>query len=155
MGATDGFFSRFSGGLARIRKHILWIYCSAILFPLAFAGIAAVFLTVRNRAHLDLGFAKGMFAAFYLILMSLLASVPRSVLPALILWMLIAHFRPGYDREKPARYLGLAALLAAALFVHAKIYAQSFNFLWMTIAYMAVALPRLALPSLRDGLKDA
>lgn len=150
---SGGIVTNISGGFDRIRKPLTWVYCSAILFPLGFAVVAAFFMTIRNRAHVDGSLVQGAFASFYLVLMAMLASVPRSILPALLIWILIANYRPLYDENKITRYLGLAALLIAALFAHARIYDRPFNFLWLSIAFMAVALPRLAFPSLRHGLK--
>ncbi|MEO6098449.1 MAG: hypothetical protein ABIW76_23380 [Fibrobacteria bacterium] len=154
MGGTRAF-EGFRNALDRIRKPVTWIYCSGILFPLAFAIVAAIVMTAGNQIHGQGSIMDGFFAAFYLILMALLASVPRSILPALMIWMLITIYRPAYDANKTTRYLGLAVLLAIALFAHSKIYGRPFNFLWFSIAYLAVALPRLALPSLRTGLKEA
>lgn len=151
----NGAFEGFRSALERIRKPVTWVYCSGILFPLAFAIVAAIVMTARNQAHGQGSLMNGFFAAFYLILMTLLASVPRSILPALMIWMLIAIYRPAYDANKISRYLGLAVLLAIALFAHSRIYGRPFNFLWFAIAYLAMALPRLALPSLRNGLKEA
>ena len=149
-----GVFEGFQGALERIRKPVTWIYCSGILFPLAFAIVAAIVTTARHQTHGQESLVNGFFAAFYLILMALLASVPRSILPALMIWLLIALYRPAYDAGKITRYLGLAALLAIALFAHSRIYGRPFNFLWFSIAYLALALPRVALPSLRNGLKE-
>ncbi len=153
-GNGNTIVANISGGFDRIRKPLTWVYCSAILFPLGFAVLAAFFMTFRNRDHIDGSIVQGAFASFYLVLMAMLASVPRSILPALLIWILIARFRPLYDENKITRYLGLAVLLAAALFAHSRIYDRPFNFLWLTIAFMAVVLPRLAFPSLRRGLKD-
>jgi hypothetical protein len=150
-----GLFEGFRSALERIRKPLIWIYCSGILFPLAFAIVAALVMTARHQARGDGFFLDGYFTTFYLILMALLASVPRSILPALMIWMLIAMYRPAFDANKIIRYLGLAILLVMALFFHSKIHARPFNFIWFSIAYLAVALPRLALPSLRNGLKEA
>jgi ABC-type phosphate transport system permease subunit len=153
-GNDNTIVANISGGFDRIRKPLTWIYCSAILFPLGFAVVAAFFTTFRNRAHIDGSIVQGAFTSFYLVLMAMLASVPRSILPALMIWILIAKYRPLYDENKVIRYLGLAVLLAAALFAHSRIYDRPFNFLWLTIAFMAVVLPRLAFPSLRSGLKE-
>ena len=148
MGRTEGKTSAFADWLGRTRKPITWIYCSAVLFPLAFALVAALVMTVRGHTAA----VGGFFASFYLVLMVLLASVPRSVLPALLVWLSISRFRPRLDENKTVRYLGLAVLIAIALFSHSKVYDRPFNFIWMAIAVLAVALPRVALPSLRDGL---
>lgn len=155
-GAREGntIVATISGGLDRIRKPFIWIYCSAILFPLGFAVLAAFFMTFRNRSHIDGSLVQGAFSSFYLILMAMLASVPRSILPALMIWILIARFRPGYDENKVTRYLGLGLLLAAALFAHSRIYDRPFNFLWFSIAFLAVSIPRMAFPSLRNGLTE-
>jgi hypothetical protein len=153
-GGTNSIVTNISGGFDRIRKPLTWVYCSAILFPLGFAVIAAFFMTLRNRAHEAGSLVQGAFTSFYLVLMAMLASVPRSILPALMIWILIAKYRPLYDENKITRYLGLAVLLAAALFAHSRIYDRPFNFLWLSIAFLAVALPRLAFPSLRSGLKE-
>ena len=149
-----GVFEGFQRALERIRKPVTWVYCSGILFPLAFAIVAAIVTTARHHTHGQGSLVNGFFAAFYLILMALLASVPRSILPALMIWLLIALYRPAYDAGKITRYLGLAVLLAIALFAHSRIYGRPFNFLWFSIAYLALALPRVALPSLRNGLKE-
>ncbi|MDB5106430.1 MAG: hypothetical protein JWP91_4119 [Fibrobacteres bacterium] len=144
-----------AGFLARTRKPVTWIYCSAILFPLAFAFVAAIIMTLRNQAHGGGNLANGLFASFYLVLMSLLAAMPRSVLPAMLVWLLISGIRPVYDENKATRYLGLLVLIGIAVFSHSKVYDRPFNYLWLSVAYLAVILPRLALPSLRDGLKRA
>ena len=155
-GTGDGnsIVANISGGFDRIRKPLTWIYCSAILFPLGFAALAAFFMTFRNRAHIEGSLVQGAFASFYLVLMAMLASVPRSILPTLMIWILIAKYRPLYDENKITRYLGLALLLAVALFAHSRIYDRPFNFLWLSIAFLAVSLPRMAFPSLRNGLKE-
>lgn len=150
----NGIVTNLAGGFDRIRKPLTWVYCSAILFPLGFAVMAAFFMTLRNGPHIGGSVVQGAFASFYLVLMAMLASVPRSILPAVMIWILIAKYRPLYDENKITRYLGLAALLAAALFAHSRIYDRPFNFLWLSIAFMAVALPRMAFPSLRNGLKE-
>jgi hypothetical protein len=152
MAEGAGFIEKLNAGMARIRKPVTWIYCSGILFPLAFAVVAAIIMTLRNHHGQSGSLADGFFAAFYLILMGMLASVPRSILPALLIWLLVARFRPVYDENKVTRYVGLASLLAVALFAHSKIYDRPFNPIWFAIAFIAVALPRLALPSLRDTL---
>ncbi len=144
-------FSAFSEWLARSRRPITWIYCSAVLFPLAFALVAAVIMTARRHADSGTAF-NGGFASFYLILMILLAAVPRSVLPAVLIWLVLIRFRPALDANPWNRYPGLVAILAAALYLHAKVYDRPFNFIWLGIAALAVILPRLALPSLRNGL---
>jgi hypothetical protein len=154
MSGSTGFLATFSDWMARIRKPITWIYCSAILFPLAFAVVAALFLAVRHQSDASGAILNGMLASFYVILMSLLAAAPRSVMPALLIWLLIAGFRPALDENKATRYLGLFLLIGIALCSHSKVYAQPFNFIWLSIAYLALVLPRLALPSLRGGLKE-
>lgn len=151
---SNGIVANLSGGFDRIRRPLTWIYCSAILFPLGFAVLAAFFMTLRNRAEIEGSLVQGAFASFYLVLMAMLASVPRSILPVLLIWILIARSRPALDSGKISRYLGLAALLAVALFAHSKIYDRPFNHLWFSIAFLAVALPRMAFPSLRNGLTE-
>ncbi|MDB5051552.1 MAG: hypothetical protein JWO30_4623 [Fibrobacteres bacterium] len=148
---SQGMFATLSDWLARTRKPVTWIYCSAVLFPLAFALVATLVTTARTT-HASGSVFSGIVTSFYLILMVMLATVPRSVLPALLIWLLIARFRPGLDDNWITRYLGLVALLAIALYSHAKVYDRPFNFIWLSIATLAVVLPRLALPSLRDGL---
>jgi hypothetical protein len=154
MGDGNGIVANIAGGFDRIRKPLTWVYCSAILFPLGFAMLAAFFMTFRNRTQINGSLVQGAFSSFYLVLMAMLASVPRSILPALMIWILIAKYRPLYDENKITRYLGLAVLLAAALFAHSRIYDRPFNFLWLSIAFLAVALPRMAFPSLRNGLTE-
>ncbi|GEM_PF-3850714 len=155
MAGEDGLIGDMRGWMNAIRKPVTWIYCSAILFPLAFALVASVVIVLRNHAHAAGNLVNGYFAAFYLTLMAMLATVPRSILPALLVWLLIAGFRPVYDENKTTRYLGLGLLVGIALFAHSKVYDRPFNFLWLAIAYLAVVLPRLAIPSLRNGLRKA
>ena len=143
---------RVAGWLARSRKIFTWIYCSAILFPLAFSLIAAVVITVKGISQGAGPALKGFIASFYLVLMILLAAVPRSVLPALLFWMIFAKLRPDLDANKISRYVGLFLLVGVALFSHSKAFDTPFNFVWLWIAYLTVILPRLALPSLRGGL---
>jgi hypothetical protein len=151
---TAAVTERVAGWLARSRKIFTWIYCSAILFPLAFSLVAAVFITVKGLSNGAGNTLNGFFASFYLVLMILLAAVPRSVLPALLFWLLFAKFRPDLDANKISRYIGLFLLVAVALFSHSKAFDTPFNYVWLWIAYLAVILPRLALPSLRGGLKQ-
>lgn len=147
-----GKIAAISGWFDKSRKPITWIYCSAILFPLAFALVAALVMTARN--HGGGASMPGFFQSFYLILMVLLAAVPRSVLPAVLIWLVLIRFRPALDASPLTRYPGLLVILAAALFSHAKVYDRPFNFIWLSIAALAVMLPRLALPSLRNGLRS-
>lgn len=153
-GNGNTIVANLSVGFDRIRKPLTWVYCSAILFPLGFAVLAAFFMTFRNRANIEGSLVQGDFASFYLVLMAMLASVPRSILPALMIWILIARYRPLYDENKITRYVGLALLLAVALFAHSRIYDRPFNFLWLSVAFLAVSLPRMAFPSLRNGLSE-
>ncbi len=132
------------------RRPVTWIYCSAILFPMGFALVAAIILTFRTPGGESL--PHHFFALFYLSLMITLASVPRSVLPILLLWLLFVRFRPAFDSNRATRYLGLLLLMLVAVFAHAKVYGQGVNFLWLAIGWLSLSLPRLALPLLRDGL---
>ena len=136
--------------LRETRRPVTWIYCSSILFPMVFALLAAIILTFRASGTESL--IHRFFAIFYLSLMITLASVPQSTLPILLLWLLFARFRPAFDANQVTRYLGLLLLMLVAVFAHAKIYGQSFNFLWLAIGWLSLALPRLALPLLREGL---
>ncbi|MDQ3001916.1 MAG: hypothetical protein M3Y08_11735 [Fibrobacterota bacterium] len=145
---------RVAEWLARSRKIFTWIYCSAILFPLAFSLVATVVITVKGISHGSGPAWNGFFASFYLVLMIMLAAVPRSVLPALLFWLLFAKLWPDLDNNKISRYVGLFLLVGVALFSHSKAFETSFNYVWLWIAYLAVILPRLALPSLRGGLKN-
>jgi hypothetical protein len=144
--------STFSEWMRRIRKPINWIYCSAVLFPLAFALVASVILALRGHANTSGHLWNGLFAYFYAILMVMLASAVLTVLPTLLIWLFIIRFRPSLDENKAARYLGLLALLSIALFSHSQVNARPFSLTWLAILALAVMLPRLALPSLRDGL---
>ncbi|MEO7780036.1 MAG: hypothetical protein ABIY63_21100 [Fibrobacteria bacterium] len=147
--------SAISEWMAKTRKPITWIYCSAVLFPLIFSVVATVILTVRHSGPASHSGWHGFFTSFYLVLMIMLAAVPRSVLPAVLLWLVIIRFKPVWDANPVSRYLGLIAILAAALFSHAKVYDRPFNFIWLGVAALAVILPRLALPSLRPGLRGS
>ena len=142
-----------SNWLRATRRTFTWIYCSAILFPMAFAFVAAVILALRQHGG-DAVFHR-FFAIFYLALMLTLASVPRSILPILFLWLVVARFRPEFDRNRAKRYLGLLFLMLVAVFAHSKIYGDSFNFLWLGIGWLSLALPRAALPMLRGSLNDS
>jgi hypothetical protein len=147
--------SALSDWMARTRKPITWIYCSAVLFPLAFSLVATLVITARQHGTGSGAALPGFFTSFYLVLMILLAAVPRSVLPAVLLWLVLIRFKPAWDANLLTRYLGLVAILAVALFSHAKVYDRPFNFIWLGVAVLAVILPRLALPSLRPGLRGS
>jgi hypothetical protein len=153
--AFMGNFSVLSDWLAKSRKPITWLYCSAVLFPLIFSLAATVIISARHSGPAAHSGWQGFFTSFYLVLMIMLAAVPRSVLPAVLLWLVIIRFKPVWDANPVTRYLGLIAILAAALFSHAKVYDRPFNFIWLGVAALAVILPRLALPSLRPGLRGS
>lgn len=131
------------------RPTVTWIYCSAILFPMAFALVAAMVLTVRHRSGTE---SLPFFDVFFLTLMITLASVPRSILPILLVWLAIARFRPAWDARLPIRYAGLFLLMLAAVSLHAFAYGRAFNLPWLGIGWLSLALPRLAFPRLRGGL---
>lgn len=150
-----GKLSALSEWLAKSRKPITWIYCSAVLFPLAFSLVATIVITARHSGPATGSAWQGFFTSFYLVLMIMLAAVPRSVLPAVLLWLVLIRFKPDWDANPVTRYLGLLAILAAALFSHAKVYDRPFNFIWLGVAALAIILPRLALPSLRQGLRGS
>ncbi|HKP94861.1 MAG TPA: hypothetical protein VJ385_03790 [Fibrobacteria bacterium] len=139
--------------LDRTRKPINWIYCSAVLFPLAFAIVASLITTARNHTQVSGSLLDGLFASFFVILMAVLSSVLLTVLPTLLIWLIVIQVKPDLDENKLTRYLGLVALLAIALFSHSRVNDRPFNPAWLGIATLAVVLPRLALPSLRDGLR--
>jgi hypothetical protein len=149
---ASGALAAFSEWMRRIRKPINWIYCSAVLFPLAFAVVASVILTLRGHAHATGHLWNGLFAYFYAVLMVMLASAVLTVLPTLLIWLFIIRFKPSLDENKLTRYSGLLALIAVAVFSHSQANARPFSVAWLAIIAVAVMLPRLALPSLRDGL---
>lgn len=134
------------------RRNFTWIYCSSILFPLAFAFVAAAVLTARHGSAEPL--VERFFAIFYLALMITLASVPRSILPILLLWLILIRFRPSFDANKAVRYLGFLLMMLVAVYTHSKAYGREFNWQWLAIGWLSLALPRLALPSLRGGLRE-
>jgi hypothetical protein len=144
------FTESLGGWLAANRPTITWVYCSAILFPMAFAAVAALFLTVRHRTGTE---SLSFFAVFYLTLMVTLASVPRSILPILMVWLAIARFKPAWDARRPIRYAGLSMLMLAAVSAHSLAYGREFNLPWLLIGWLSLALPRLAFPMLREGLR--
>jgi hypothetical protein len=131
------------------RPTVTWIYCSAILFPMAFALVAALFLVFRHRSGTG---SMSFFGVFYLTLMITLASVPRSILPILLIWLAIARFRPAWDASLPVRFAGLFLLMLAAVSLHAVAYGREFNLPWLFIGWLSLVLPRLAFPMLREGL---
>jgi hypothetical protein len=149
---ASGAFAAFSEWMGKIRKPVNWIYCSAVLFPLAFALVASVILTLRGHAQLSGHVWNGFFAYFYTILMVMLASALITVLPTLLIWLFIIRFKPSLDENKVTRYLGLLALLVIALFSHSQANERPFSLTWLAIVALSVILPRLALPSLRNGL---
>lgn len=137
----------------RLKKPMVWIYCSAILLPLVFSLMAAVIRVARfGRGGDAASVLHEIAATFYMILMAIIASVPRLVLPALAIWLLTSRFRPDFDENKLIRYAGLLVLVAGAVFLHSMVYRVPFNLIWLAIAYLATILPRLAIPSLKNGL---
>lgn len=142
----------FSEWLRAGRRNFTWIYCSSLLFPLAFALVAAAVLAARGAPGGPV--VERFFAIFYLALMVTLASIPRSVLPILLVWLVLIRFRPGIDANRTARYLGLLAMMLAAVYVQSKLMGRGFNWQWLAIGWLCLALPRLALPSLRGGLRE-
>jgi hypothetical protein len=142
------FFGRLGDWLKSSRPTVTWIYSSAILFPMAFALVAALFLTFR---HGGTG-AKGFFPLFYLALMVTLASVPRSILPILVIWLAITRFKPAWDDRRAIRYGGLFLLMALAVSAQTLAYGHGFNVPWLFIGWLSLSLPRLAFPILREGL---
>jgi hypothetical protein len=134
------------------RRSITWLYCSAILCPLVFAFVAAVVLTARHAGTDPL--AHRFFTIFYLALMITLASVPRSILPILLLWMVLIRFRPSFDANKVVRYLGFLLLMMVTVYTHSKAYGREFNWQWLAIGWLSLSLPRIALHSLRGGLRE-
>lgn len=148
---AGGIVERVGERLRAGRPILTWIYTSAILFPIVFAFVAAAILTLRG----DGGGGAGMerfFALFYLALMVTLASVPRSILPILLIWLALARFRPAWDAHRGFRYGGLFLLMLAAVLVHSLAYARAFNLPWLLLGWLSLSLPRLALPMLRGGL---
>lgn len=149
--AGGSFFDRLGAWLKASRPTVTWIYCSAILFPMAFALAAALFLTFRHAGGAGPGVQR-FLALFYLALMVTLASVPRSILPILLAWLVIARFRPAWDARRPIRFAGLFALMALAVAAHSLAYGREFNVPWLFIGWLSLSLPRLAFPFLREGL---
>lgn len=148
----ETFIERVGGRLQRTRPSITWVYCSAILFPFVFAFVAAVVLTARHAGTDPL--VHRFFTIFYLALMITLASVPRSILPILLLWLVLIRFRPTFDANKVVRYLGFLLMMMVAVYTHSKAYGREFNWQWLAIGWLSLSLPRLALPSLRGGLRE-
>ncbi len=118
---------------------------------MAFALVAALVLTVRGGQASGSGGGR-FFTLFYLTLVITLASVPRSILPILLVWLAIARFKPAWDDRKAIRYTGLLLLMAAAVTLHSVAYGRGFNSAWLLSGWLALALPRLAFPMLREGL---
>lgn len=145
------FFDKLGAWLRASRPAITWIYASAILFPMAFALVAALVLIFR---HQDGAVGRGFFAVFYLALMVTLASVPRSILPILMIWLAIARFKPAWDAHRLARYGGLFVMMFLAVLAHTFAYGRDFNVPWLFIGWLCLALPRLAFPMLREGLGE-
>jgi len=143
-------FTRLGGWLKSSRPTVTWIYCSAILFPMAFALVAALILRYRQveAGTVSLNF----FTLFYLSLMVTLASVPRSIIPILLVWLAVARFKPAWDDHRLIRYGGLFLLMLLAVSVHAWAYGNGFNVPWLFSGWLSVALPRMAFPMLREGL---
>jgi hypothetical protein len=119
---------------------------------LVFALVAAVALTARNGGTGPL--VERFFSIFYLALMITLASIPRSILPILLLWLVLIRFRPSFDANKTVRYLGFLLLMLATVYAQSKAYGRDFNWQWLAIGWLSLSLPRLALPSLRRGLRE-
>lgn len=118
---------------------------------MAFALVAALFLAFRDGQASGSGGGR-FFTLFYLTLAITLASVPRSILPILVIWLAIARFRPAWDDRKAIRYTGLLLLMAAAVALHSVAYGRGFNPAWLFSGWLSLALPRLAFPMLRNGL---
>lgn len=148
----QAFGRSLSDWLRDTRRPVTWIYCSSILFPMAFALVAALFLTFR--IHSDAPLLHRFFAIFYLALMITLASVPRSILPILLIWLAFVRFRPSFDANRVTRYLGFLLLMIIAGYAQSKANDRGFNFQWLAIGWLSLSLPRLALPMLRDGLGE-
>jgi hypothetical protein len=138
------------GWLQSSRPTVTWIYCSAILFPMAFALVAAAVLRYRQAEAAQA--SMSFFALFYLALMVTLASVPRSIIPILVIWLAVARFRPEWDERRWIRYGGLFLLMFLAVSAHALAYGRGFNVPWLFSGWLSVALPRMAFPMLREGL---
>jgi hypothetical protein len=147
---AGSIFESLGGWFKSSRPIWTWIYSSAILFPLLFAFVAALVLVSRRTGESDL--LHRFFAFFYLILMVMLASVPRSILPALVVWLALARIRPAWDERRLIRYAGLFFLMALAVSAHALIYGKGLNLPWMLVGWLSLALPREAFPGLRGGL---
>lgn len=140
----------------RLKKPMMWIYCSGILLPLAFSVIAALIRVARyGRSGDASSFLHEAAATFYMILMVIIASVPRFVLPVLAIWLLAARIRPDFDENRFIRYAGLLLLVAGTVALHSLVYGVPFSPIWLAIAYLAAILPRLAIPSLKNGLHTA
>jgi hypothetical protein len=149
-GKSERNLNRGLGGwLTANRPTLTWIYCSAILFPMVFALVAALFLTIRDRSGTE---SLSFFAVFSLTLLITLASVPRSILPILLIWLAVARFKPAWDARRPIRYAGLFLLMLAAIAIHSLIYSRGFNLPWLFMGWLSLALPRLAFRMLREGL---
>lgn len=148
--AGGTFFARLGGWLKSSRPTVTWIYCSAILFPMAFAFVAALIL--RYRQAEAGGGSLSFFALFYLSLLTTLASVPRSIIPILLVWLAVARFKPAWDDNRWIRYGGLFLLMFLVVSAHALAYGKGFNVPWLFSGWLAVALPRMAFPMLREGL---
>lgn len=149
--AGGTFFGRLGAWLKASRPTVTWIYCSAILFPMAFALVAALVLAFRHAGGEGPG-AQRFFALFYFALMVTLASVPRSIAPILLIWLAVARFKPAWDARPAIRYGGLFLLMLLAVSAQAWAYGRGFNFIWLGIGWLSLALPRLAFPRLREGL---
>ena len=145
------FLDKLGGRLRAIRPTVTWIYCSAILFPMAFALVAAAVLTVRHPGASESA-VRHFFALFYLSLMVLLASVPRSIAPILVIWLALARLRPAWDERPAVRYPGLLVLMGLAVLINTAAQGRGFSLPWALIGWLSLSLPRLAFPSLRPGL---
>jgi hypothetical protein len=157
------FMDKLGGWLKTSRPTFTWVYCSAILFPMAFALVAALFIAFRHRSGTGVGtgagpgtgsgsWAQAFFPVFYLALIVTLASIPRSIMPILLIWLAVAHFKPTWDTRRPIRYAGLFLLMLAAVSIHSLVYGREFNLPWLGIGWLSLALPRMAFPALREGL---
>jgi len=149
--AGGSFFERLGGWMKSSRPTVTWIYCSAILFPMAFALVAALILRYREAGQAPTS-SLGFFTLFYLSLMVTLASVPRSIIPILLIWLAVARFKPAWDERRWIRYGGLFLLMFLAVSAHALAYRNGFNVPWLFSGWLSIALPRMAFPMLREGL---
>ena len=140
---------RLGAWLKSARPTLTWIYCSAILLPMAFALVAALIISFRARSGTE---SLPFFAVFYLALMITLAAVPRSILPIIAIWLIIARLKPAWDARLWVRYLGLMALMLVAVSMHVLVDTREFNLPWLFIGWLSLALPRIAFPMLRGGL---